>query len=64
MVRQRGGKMGLSRIKLCRRDSSELLCRDEGETVDLCLHWLPSSPHSHKYTIILLRCFHGDHAKY
>lgn len=35
MVRQRGGKMGLSRIKLCRRDSSELLCRDEGETVDL-----------------------------
>uniref|UniRef100_H3D7P3 Lysine methyltransferase 2C n=1 Tax=Tetraodon nigroviridis TaxID=99883 RepID=H3D7P3_TETNG len=30
MVRQRGGKVGVSRIKLCRRDSSELLSRDEG----------------------------------
>lgn len=31
MVRQRGGKVGVSRIKLCRRDSTELLSRDEGE---------------------------------
>lgn len=33
MVRQRGGKAGPSRIKLCRKDSSETLPgRDEGET--------------------------------
>lgn len=31
MVRQRGGKVGVSRIKLCRRDSTELMSRDEGE---------------------------------
>lgn len=31
MVRQRGGKVGVSRIKLCRRDYSELMSRDEGE---------------------------------
>lgn len=33
MVRQRGGKAGLSRIKLCRKDSTETLQgRDEGGT--------------------------------
>ena len=33
MVRQRGAKAGPSRIKLCRKDSAEMLLgRDEGET--------------------------------
>lgn len=37
MVRQRGGKAGPSRIKLCRKDSTEtLMGRDEGETSLTC----------------------------
>lgn len=60
MVRQRGGKVGVSRIKLCRRDSSELLSRDEGEA------WTPPPPAVVFSTItvtlcVTLRCFHGDH---
>lgn len=63
MVRQRGGKTGLSRIKLCRRDSSELPGRAEGETEPTPK---PSSAHLFRMNLStsfghsLTRCYHGD----